>query len=205
MPWRSQPADEDGFLWDEPEENRVTLSEAEKLAVRLSFDVALQSAIALEDPNERLFLRFGDLNLFEQPPKLPSAREVSSDELSNHRYEIEVEGGILGFEVNPPDVPALTRVALIGGRPEAVMSKLLLAFDRTNGFQAFELPPLRMVEPDNLDGAGNRFFRLQSAVDRNRHHDVACLLAWLTLENGSKLLEITAWPVEIEDVPRRQT
>jgi len=195
-------ADEDAFLWADtvPADAKQTpvgrLSEAEKLAVRLCFDVMLQSAFALEDPNERFWKSYGHLSKTEQPARGPTGREVSSDELANHLYELKTHGGVVGLEVNPPDAPALARVVLIAERVTVAMDKILLAFERAALFTVHELPPLKMTHPTEAETGGNRFFRLVTDAGRKISHDVTCLLAWIDLEDGAKMLEITAWPVE---------
>jgi len=170
------PADEDAFLWEEDVSSEPpgdpaeasgpaaspseALSEAEKRAVRLCVDVMLQSAFALEDPNERYNKLFGHLQKSHLPSKQPVGREVTSDDFANNLYEEPLPGGVVGLEVNPPDVPALSRTVLIGGRVPVVISKLLLVFGRSALFQAVELPALEMTDPADPAKAGNRFFRL---------------------------------------------
>lgn len=202
---RFSDMDEDAFLWDEavPVNRRkvrpIPLSEAEKLAIRLAIDVTLQSAFALEDPNERYNQLFGHLHQVTNPPRAPEGREVASQDISNHLYEVTLEDGVVGFEVNPPDAPALARTVLIGGRVDLVLEKVFLAFERAILFEAHELSPLRMTHTEEAETGGNRFFRLVSDPARNIAHDVACLLAWIRLESGAQMLEITAWPVEKTD------
>ena len=205
------PADEDAFLWDEnvpsapvgtAEPTGIAagasgpLSDAEKRAVRLCVDVMLQSAFALEDPNERYNKLFGHLQKTPLPSKQPVGREISSDDFTNNLYEEKLPGGVVGFEVNPPDVPALSRTVLIGGRVPVVISKLLLVFGRSALFQAAELPALTMTDPADPARGGNRFFRLVSDPARKMAHDVACLMAWMKLEDGTDMVEISAWPIE---------
>lgn len=193
------PIEEDTFLWEEdtPDVRQmpVRLKQAETYALRLCFDVGLQSAFALEDPNERFLKVFGHISLDEHPPMRPAGRQLGSAELSNYLYEVSVEDGNLGFEVNPPNVPALSRIVLVEGRPELVMAKVLLACERARQFQVQELPPLRLLEPAQAM-AGNRFFRLTYNEARGLSHDVALLLAWMRLEDGADMLEIMSWPVE---------
>lgn len=205
------PADEDAFLWEEsvaltPSSSSdgeplgtdapAPLSEAEKRTLKLCVDVMLQSAFALEDPNERYNKLFGHLQKAPLPSKQPVGREISSDDLANNLYEEKLAGGVVGLEVNPPDAPALSRTVLIGGRVPIMMSKLLLIFDRAALFSAVELSPFRMTDPTNPETDGNRFFRLVSDPSRKMAHDVACLIAWMQLEDGANMLEVSAWPIE---------
>lgn len=195
------PFEEDSFLWEKTAvepllAGETRLTNAEKTALRVFVDVVLQSCFALEDPCERFAKHVADGDLDQLLAKAPRERVIDSDDLPNHLFDIKVADGVVGFESNPPKSPALARVVLYDGRWSLIVAKVLLIFERSTFFKAYELSPLQMT--DGIDPAltGNRYFRLVPDAGRKMAHDVACLIAWVKLEDGVDMLEMTAWPVE---------
>lgn len=192
--------DEDAFLWDEetPSEQvgQLGLSEAEQVALHLFEFVSLPSALNLEDPNERFVQYLGNEEKLAALQQSRMGRIVSSDDLANHMYELTPDGGRVGFETNPKNIPALARLAVEHGRRHFLLPGLLKILRSLENVSVKPLQPLEMTEPLDPSQMGNYYFRLVTDPAAVYMHDVACLLTWMEPEHISNLVELLAWPIE---------
>ena len=167
-----------------------SLSLIERTAARMFFNVSVQSAFALEDPNSRFGLEFNNEEARE-------AGDAKSMDAVNHKiYEASIEDGIVAFEANPPNNPALSRVIVKGGRAVSIIDSVLNGFKTAEFFAPVEQKPLELNE-DAPAGAslGNRMVRLVISDKVVADHDVAALFSWSTGSDKRIVLEMMAWPI----------
>ena len=166
------------------------LSVLERTAARMFFNVSVQSAFALEDPNDRFGLEF----------KNDEAREAGQAKTMNavsHKiYEAEIGAGSVAFETNPPNTPALSRVLVRGGRAVSIIDSVLNGFKSAEFFSPLEQQPLELAKdaPKNAS-LGNRMIRLILSDRVAADHDVAALFSWSVGSDKKINLEMMAWPI----------
>lgn len=167
------------------------LSELERLAARMFYNVCVQSAFAIEDPNARFIVEFQDKE------RVGMKEATNIDDVESKTYEANVEGGKVALHTNPPNTPALSRVIMHGGRAEAVIDALAEAFADAENFKPVDMPALPSAEGVTPpEGAGNRFMRLVINDSLQAQHDVAALFAWGASSDKSINLELMAWPMK---------
>lgn len=166
------------------------LTELEKLAAQMFFNVSVQSAFAREDPNVRFIVEF------KRKDEIGYKGALQIADVENRTYKIDVGEGRAVFEANPPESIALSRVLLWGGRAPAVIDAVLAGCRKSAYFKLEELPPRAVAEGvEAPEGAGNRFIRLVTNDDLEATHDVACMFAWGFSSDKGFTLELTAWPI----------
>ena len=166
------------------------LTELEKLAAQMFFNVSVQSAFVREDPNVRFIVEF------KRKEEIGYKGALSIANVENRSYKVDVGEGRVVFEANPPNQIALSRVLLWGGRADAVIEAVLHGCRNAEYFKLEELPPRKGAEGVEVpEGAGNRFIRLITNDDLEAKHDVACMFAWGFSSDKGFSLELTAWPI----------
>lgn len=168
-----------------------TLSEAEAVAARMFFDVSMQAAFGLEDPNSRFAQVFAHKEAMG--PRVATLAEVPA-----RNYESTVDDTYLAFQVRPDNSPVLSRVLVQGG-----LRKSLIRFleNAMNDADYFTLQPLGSAEAledltEHPTDIGNFMYRLVIDEDLKRSHDVAVMFAWgLSSEKGT-MMELSAWPID---------
>jgi hypothetical protein len=154
------------------------------------YNVSVQAAFAMEDPNVRFVAEF------QEKAGLGIKGAAKIDDVESKTYEADVEGGKVALHTNPPNSPALSRVVMYGGRADAVIDALRRAFAQAENFRPVDMPPLPPAEGITPpEGAGNQFMRLVINDDLQAQHDVAALFAWGASSDKSINLEIMAWPM----------
>jgi len=167
------------------------LSELEHLAARMFFNVSMQTALALEDPNQR----FGHEFQFEEALKQPQVK--SFDDVVSKSYVTELEGGKLTFITNPAGLPALSRVVMQGGDAMAVMKVLDEGLAQGEKYTAREETPFPQADGHPMpEGAGSRGITLLLADELEPKHDVTLLFAWGGASDKDITLDLMAWPVD---------
>lgn len=167
------------------------LSHVEQLTARMFYNVSVQSAFALEDPNVRFVVEFQQ----KDQAGLQGASKMA--DVKHQVYQTEVTDGRAAFEVRPENSPALSRVLMWGGDAKKVVDAVVDGCKQAENFSVNELgalPPAagREIPP----GASNRFLHLVIDPKFNSAHDVAALFAWNTLSDTEQpTLELMAWPI----------
>lgn len=167
------------------------LSDVEALAARMFFDVAMQAAFALEDPNSRFAQVFQHKDAMG--PYVKTLAEVPS-----RNYDTEVDGTFVMFQVKPPNSPALSRVLVQGGVRMALIGFLEKAMDEAEYFKLNHLgsaAPLRDLSNHPTD-IGNFMYRLAINSDIKAVHDVAVMFAWGLSSDKGTVMELSAWPID---------
>ncbi|MEL7129030.1 MAG: hypothetical protein AAGK23_05745 [Pseudomonadota bacterium] len=171
---------------------QADLTEAERVAARMFFDVTMQSAFALEDPNSRFAVVFE--NKEAMGPKVATLADVP-----RRTYDAVVDGTELLFDVRPEDSVALSRVLIQSDyRREKLMEFLVEAMDKADYFQLHDLgQAIRNMDPEDLPpNVGNRTFRLEINADLNTKHDVAVMFVWGLPSDRGTMMEFSAWPID---------
>ncbi|MEO0882340.1 MAG: hypothetical protein AAFY34_06365 [Pseudomonadota bacterium] len=168
-----------------------SLSEVERAAAELFFNVAVQSAFAKEDPNVRFAVAF------KQKDMVGYQGSADMDAVENKVYQSDVPGGSVALEANPKDSPALSRVVMKGGRANAVVDAVIAGCKEAEYFVPFDNGELPLAEGKQVrDGAGNRLLRLVLNEDLNADHDVLVLFSWHAASDPDIILEALAWPID---------
>lgn len=163
----------------------------ERLAARMFFNVSVQTALALEEPNQRFGIEFQ----VEEATKLPQVKSLA--DVVSKSYVTETKDGKLTFITNPKDLPALSRVVMQGGDAMAVMDALDAAFTEADAFTAHEETPFKQADGKPLaDGAGSRRLTLRINEERDAKHDVTLLFAWGGASDKDVTLDLMAWPID---------
>ena len=196
---RLRPFDEDPFLWESDSEElrgpdnsaqELQPTEAERVALHLFEAVSLPSSLLLDDPNERLACHL-DVGHAAGP-----GREVHSEDFASNFYELEPEGGRVGFETNPDDSPALARIVVENGRWSLLLSQVMTIIRYVGKMAVQELEPFPMNEGLASNQMGNSYFRLITDPSLAYEHDVACLLVWAEPDDAPARVELLVWPIE---------
>lgn len=167
------------------------LLEIERVAACMFFDVAMQSAFALEDPNARFAIAFQHADALG--PNVTKLGDVAS-----RSYTIEVDGITSTFDVRPPNSRALSRVLLQGDVRHGLMEFLIDGMDKAAYFDLKDLGLTALPEEITEQGAdsGIRTFRLVVHDGLDKTHDVIAMFAWgLASDKGAKM-ELSAWPID---------
>ena len=163
----------------------------ERLAARMFFNVSVQTALALEDPNERFGVEFQFKEALEMP------RVKSFEDIVTKSYVTEMEEGKLTFISNPKGLPALSRVVMQGGDAMAVISALDSALAQGEKYTAHEETPFPRADDSPMpEGAGSRRITLLLDDELKPKHDVTLLFAWGGASEKSITLDLMAWPVD---------
>jgi len=167
------------------------LSDVEALAARMFYDVAMQAAFALEDPNSRFAHVFAHKDAMG--PRVATLADVPS-----RSYDTEVDGTFVLFQVRPTNSQALSRVLVQGGVRMTLIKFLEEAMAEA---EYFELKYLGSAEPlKNLTNhptdIGNFIYRLTINADINAVHDVAVMFAWGLSSDKGTMMELSAWPID---------
>lgn len=167
------------------------LSGVEKLAARMFYNVSVQSAFALEDPNIRFIAEF------QHKDGIGQKGAASIDDVAHQVYQTEADGGRAALEVKPPNSPALSRVLMWGGDPEKVIAAVIAGCEAAETFSVEELPALSPAAGrEAVPGLHNRLIRLSIDPGLNAAHDVAALFAWgASSDKDGATLELMAWPI----------
>lgn len=168
-----------------------TLSETEALAARMFFDVALQSAFALEDPNARFAIVFQEKSAMG--PRVETLAEAPA-----RTYEAEAGGAYLAFQVRPPNSRALSRVLVQGGVRMTLIRFLEKAMEDADYFTLNFMgsaEPLKDLSEHPTD-IGNLIYRLAINPDLKTVHDVAVMFAWGLSSDKGSMMELSAWPID---------
>lgn len=167
------------------------LQDMERLAARMFFNVSVQTALALEDPNQRFGLEFQ----FEDA--LKTKQVTSFDDVVSKSYVTELEEGKLTFITNPEGLPALSRVVMQGGDALAVIKALDEALAQGEKYTAREETPFPQSDGKPLpEGAGSRHITLLLDEELKPKHDVTLLFAWGGASDKNITLDLMAWPVD---------
>ncbi len=172
------------------------LTPIETAAAHFFYGVSVQSAFALEDPNDRF------AKTFNNPDAAKAGGATSPAEIQNRVYKANVTGGEVLLETGPKNVPAMSQVLMRGGRRDALIDALMAEFDQAEHFSEVRvLDPLPMTPEQEAAGAGNKNLVLVIHPDRGADHDVAVLCAWGPGAGGGTTLELSAWPIDKETDP----
>lgn len=167
------------------------LSPIENTAARMFFNVSIQSAFALEDPNSRFGAEFAN----DQAREAGNAKTMET--VAHKIYEANMEGGSVAFETNPPNTPGLSRVLSKGGRAVAIIDAVLTGMKSAEFFSPVEQKPLELAEDAPVDASlGNRMVRLVISDRVEANHDVAALFSWSAGSDKIMVLEMMAWPID---------
>lgn len=167
------------------------LSNVERTAAELFFNVSVQSAFAKEDPNVRFAAAYN------QKDMAGYQGAASMDDVERKVYQADVAGGTVALETNPDASPALSRVIMKGGRSGAVIDTVVDGFANAEYFSYSELASLPPAPGQAVPaGAGNRFFRLDINKDLNADHAIAVLFSWHAASDSDVTLECLAWPFD---------
>jgi len=167
------------------------ISKAEAVAARMFFDVAMQAAFGLEDPNSRF------AEVFEHKDAM-GPRVATLAEVPAKIYESIVDGVQLVFQVRPDNSPALSRVLVQGGLRNPLIRFLEQAMEDAD---YFTLQSLGSAEPlkdlsDHPTDIGNFMYRLVIDADLKQPHDVAVMFAWGLSSAKGTMMELSAWPID---------
>ena len=168
------------------------LTELEQLVARLFYNVGIQAALCLEDPNQRFAVEFKS----ERAQRITKATQFK--EIVSVTYSSELDDGAAILVTNPKGSPALARVIMQGdGDSDAVMAALVDAFTKENDFTMTEGDPFPVTEGHVLpEGAGNRFMKLITGPEMNCNHDVAVLFSWGEASGKRITLDLLTWPTD---------
>lgn len=167
------------------------LSEVEAVAARMFFDVSLQAAFGLEDPNARFAEVFAHKEAMG--PHVATLAEVPA-----RTYESLVDNTHLVFQVRPENSIVLSRVLVQGG-PRASLIRFLEQAMKDADY--FTLEPMGSAEPlkdlsEHSTDIGNFTYRLVIDADLKRSHDVAVMFAWGLSSDKGTVMELSAWPID---------
>lgn len=167
------------------------LSAVEVVAARMFFDVAMQSAFALEDPNSRF------AQVFEHKDAMGPVVATLAD-VPARTYNAEIDGTTLLFQVRPPNSMALSRVLVQGEQRKPLIAALEKAMEEAN---YFDLEPLGSAEPvqdlsEHAKDVGNFMYRLKIHEELGKNHDVAVIFAWGLSSDKGTMMELSAWPTD---------
>jgi|GEM_PF-2892076 len=167
-----------------------SLSLLENTAARMFFNVSVQSAFALEDPNSRFGIEFQNAEARE------AGNAKTMDSVAHKIYEADIEEGKVAFESNPPNMPGLSRVIVKGGGAVAIIDAVLSGLKAAEYFTPREQKPLERLTDAPQDAShGNRMVRLVISNKVAADHDVAALFSWSAGSDKVMVLEMMAWPI----------
>lgn len=162
----------------------------ERTAARMFFNVSVQSAFALEDPNKRFGIEFKNAEATEAG----NARTIAS--VAHKIYEATIDDGTVAFETNPPNTPGLSRVLVRGGGAVTIIDTVLRGFKAAEFFSPIEQKPLEFSDEASVEAhMGNRIVRLVISDEVAAEHDVAALFSWSSGSDKKIALEMMAWPI----------
>ena len=167
------------------------LSEVEAVAARMFFDVSLQAAFGLEDPNSRFAEVFAHKDAMG--PRVATLAEVPA-----RTYESLVDNTHLVFQVRPENSPVLSRVLVQGGVRKSLIGFLEQAMEDAD---YFTLESVGSAEPlkdlsEHPTNIGNFAYRLVIDADLKQPHDVAVMFAWGLSSDKGTVMELSAWPID---------
>ena len=166
------------------------LSPLENTAARMFFNVSVQSAFALEDPNSRFGIEF------QNAEARAAGNAKTMDRVVNKIYRAEMQGGQIAFEANPPNTPALSRVIAKGGGAVAIIDAVLNGMKSADYMTPVEQKPLELrADVPEDPSLGNRMVRLVISDEVAADHDVAALFSWGADSDKVMILEMMAWPI----------
>ncbi|MEO9970027.1 MAG: hypothetical protein ABJG15_09430 [Hyphomonadaceae bacterium] len=166
------------------------LTPIERTGARMFFNVSVQSAFALEDPNMRFGTEFNNADARE------AGQAKTMAEVVHKVYHADIDGGSVAFESNPPNTPALSRVVVQGGGAVAIIDAVLAGFKAAEYFTPLEQKPLERSEDAPVrENVGNRMVRLVISDKVAAEHDVAALFSWSSGSDKKMVLEMMAWPI----------
>lgn len=169
----------------------MDLTAVEQLAARMFFNVSVQAAFALEDPNVRFAVEF------QRKDMAGYKGAVAMADVLNEVYETKVGGGAVALETKPKTSPALSRVLVKGARRKIVMDALIKGFEDAEYFTHTERGEALAREGSDLpEGSGNRAIELVIDKKFKTRHNVAILFAWEPDDSGDgEVIELSAWPL----------
>lgn len=166
------------------------LSLIEGTAARMFFNVSVQSAFALEDPNSRFGIEF------QNAEARAAGNAKTMDSVAHKLYEASIGGGNVAFETNPPNTPGLSRVIVKGGGAVAIIDAVLNGLKSAEFLTPVEQKPLEPAADAPKDPTfGNRMVRLVISNQVAADHDVAALFSWGAGSDKVMVLEMMAWPI----------
>lgn len=169
----------------------IDLQGIERLAAQMFFNVSVQSALALEDPNQRFGIEFKHEDALKQP------QVTSFEDVASKSYATELEEGKLTFITNPKGLPALSRVVMQGGDAQSVIDALDGALAQGEKYTAREETPFPQAEGNVMpEGGGSRRITLLLDDALKPKHDVTLLFAWGGASDKDITLDLMAWPVD---------
>ena len=170
---------------------QTRLSEAEAVAARMFFDVSMQAAFGLEDPNSRFAEVFKHKDAMG--PRVATLADVPS-----RAYDAVVDGVDLIFQVKPANSPALSRVLIKGGIRIPLMRMLEKAMYDADYFDLEKLGTADALTDlsDHPTEIGNYMYRLKIKEELGRAHDVAVMFAWGLSSDKGTMMEFSAWPID---------
>jgi len=166
------------------------LSQLERIAARIFFEVSIQSAFVLEDPNTRFGIAFKNADA-------RAAGGAKSLEAVAHKiYESDIGSGAMALETNPPGLPALSRVVTKGCSAVKIIDAVLYGLKSAEHLSPVEQRPLELAEGVAVEpNSGNRMVRLVISDNVVADHDVAALFSWHPGSDKGTVLEMAAWPI----------
>jgi len=167
------------------------LSEAEVVAARMFFDVSMQAAFGLEDPNSRFAQVFAHKDAMG--PRVATLAEVPA-----RTYESTVDNTHLVFQVRPDNSPVLSRVLMQGGLRKSLIRFLENAMHEADYFTLQSLGSAEALEDltEHHTDIGNFTYRLVIDEDLKKTHDVAVMFAWGLKSERGTMMELSAWPID---------
>ncbi|MEM9670257.1 MAG: hypothetical protein AAF950_15145 [Pseudomonadota bacterium] len=167
------------------------LTAVEQTAVEIFFNVSIQSAFGLEDPNVRFAVARQQKDMIGY-----KGTQILSD-VENRSYVADVKDGEVIFEANPPTIPALSRVVCKGGRRKEMIDTVFKGFIAADyiTYQDLGALPAQVGRP-LPEGAGNRAVRLFTNPDLKLQHDVLVVFSWGTSSEPDVTMEFLAWPID---------
>ncbi len=171
----------------------IQLSQAETIAARMFFNVSVQSAFALEDPNARFAAEF------QMKDMIGYKGASRPQDVERQMYEVPVADGKVALETNPKDSPALSRVLVQGARRDVLVDTILGGFDRTGYFEAVDQGPVgirtgRGTGHEALPGSQVWELVIDPKFGSG-HNVIAMLVAREAGQAGGEVLELMAWPI----------
>jgi len=171
--------------------NPSHLTAVEQTAVEIFFNVSIQSAFGLEDPNVRFAVvrQHKDMIGYEGTTNLP--------EVENRSFQTDTVDGSVIFESNPPNIPALSRVICKGGRRKEMIDTVFKGLMEADHITYQDLGALPARPGQTVpEGAGNRAVRLLTDESLKLAHDVLIVFSWGMAADPSVTLEFLAWPID---------
>lgn len=165
------------------------LSAAEKAAAQLFFNVCIQSAFLMEDPN----MRYKDVFNRTDMDHIPEAK--TGQDIVRGVYQGKFPDGDVAFEANPENTPAWSRVLMTGGRPEATKDLIMGGVTGNEVFTKIERFPLILPGGAQLP-PGNSAERFVVTIDPklNTPHNVILEFRVNTVGVENPVLDCLAWP-----------